>query len=332
MRSAIKHFFELKQAISKMSRFQDTCYKSAAIYEMQQTNLKSIEASTEGMHDFIASFAHPELFIERSASNGADRVAQKVFNVPELLELILIETDTNTVRTMCEVSQTIRANINGSRQLQRLAFTLADQSGPLRFPSILSGRSEFKMHAQREYSGLDSCYFLVNIRALFPRQYKVKGTKMPYVGDAILATLICQPPLTQMDYTFHCCQGLQWHGRLRVPSGITVGSLYAKAKQIEDEHRLCPHGPATVMDRDGFVEIEVAFGGHIELDETDPLRLGNDDRVPGFSDGIRHKQCIGWTHIPRYLEAYAKVKSAGKFELQVSACRKGTDLASLPTR
>ena len=114
-----------------------------------------------------------------------------------------------------------------------------------------------------------------------------KGDRLPKVGSRIGSMLVCQPPVKQMTFTSSCCTpiGLFGGGRIRhngtvAPAehpkltnatGITVGDILTQAHKMIAEHRLCPNASEQMLDRHGYVQLQLSFTAVVPLTSEDPL-------------------------------------------------------------
>jgi hypothetical protein len=266
--------------------------------------------------------AHPRFFNERSSSSGEDRVAQRVFEIPELLENVLLHHNNMAdIISMRHVSRTIQANVKGSPKLQRSMFLLPQLHSALQLPSVLYNPAGFAVGIEQKnnlprpappmYSLLMDIATL-RILTTYKLNAKFRTTyphKLPIIGEALQATLLCQPPIKEIGYQFKCCGG--GGGTISAPAGVTVGHLYNKAKEILQRHALCPFAPTNYLDENGFVNLEVYFSGELKLLETDPLFQGDYSNVYRFMRTVQPSPVI--TAVNDRLLDYSLAKSEGKF-------------------
>ena len=147
IRSAITHQFDLEGAISKVEKHILTVATTTGGKGDAQDILASLRASTAGLRHFISSLAHPLLFNERTSSIVAHRRAQEVFEVPELLEMILSFADMKSILCMMQVGRFVISTIRSSSRLQRQLHLSPDIDSFLQVPSLLRDCPGFKIEA-----------------------------------------------------------------------------------------------------------------------------------------------------------------------------------------
>lgn len=77
----------------------------------------NLNSRIDGIGEFIRSQLHPMYFNEVRADDST--IAQRVFDIQEILELILVQADFSSILAMSQVNKDIRGKIEGSsRQLQ----------------------------------------------------------------------------------------------------------------------------------------------------------------------------------------------------------------------
>ena len=140
-RSALDNQLQLEEGLRQLKQLTDSAPDSST--PQSSHIVQTLESSSNGLRQFISSIAHPVFFNERINSNGEQRMAQKVFEIPELLERILLSIDMQDIINMRQQSKIIHANIKGSPKLQRRLFLLPDTSSVLQIPKILDGGAHF---------------------------------------------------------------------------------------------------------------------------------------------------------------------------------------------
>jgi len=111
----------------------------------------------------------------------------------------------------------------------------------------------------------------------------------PRIGPRIRASLICQPPIRNLQIQTGCCKdagadvaaGLLerfsinpphggWRPHLYSKNGFTLGDLLDIYSLVCKAHRLCPEAEARLMNQEDYVCCAVHFAGEIELRQDDP--------------------------------------------------------------
>lgn len=123
---------------------------------------------------------------------------------------------------------------------------------------------------------------------------------------------VSQPPPKQMEFWASCCDH-GWHRRPVPPretiennTGLTVGDLYDRAKEVIAKHRRCPQALEYGHVEDtGEVRVGVCFAAEVELDAEDPVLEQKKQFVKKSDD--RNNARSSWT---TRLGAYTAAKQA----------------------
>ena len=125
---------------------------------------------------------------------------------------------------------------------------------------------------------------------------------------------ICQPPPKEMQLWPSCCGETTWRHQLPTPArdtvrndtGITIGDLFDKAKDVVAKHRHCPHASMYQHSKGtGEVIADVFFATEIELDTSDPFLEEKKETIK--KDNERKNADKAWT---TRLRAYTAAKQA----------------------
>ncbi|KAK5127221.1 hypothetical protein LTR85_008583 [Meristemomyces frigidus] len=326
LRLALEHERTLGVACSALDRYRDDLPPEG------KDALLTIKASSAGLPHFLSSMAAPTCF------NGLHSKAIKdgeggvhVFNVPELLEHILMFSDTQVILSMLQVCKPIHNTIEGSLKLQRQLGLSAASDSFLASPLSINPRRV----TLQEYPGFSCSYVdpreswpardsrrryarsnagVVNAGATSvtddPRQLFLIATftanrrgHFPIVGKRYLSMLLCHPPITEMLVSPICCQHLL--EKLTASTGLTIGGLWNSAQAMMQKHRLCPNATNRMLDEDGYVLGHVAFEGDVKLREEDPILVAYKEQRQtrkAHADADRARQ--------RHLLAYTAAKQA----------------------
>lgn len=229
-------------------------------------------------------------YFEKSAEVDAAGVAaaRKVFDLPELLELILLQLSVHDIFRVQAVSRQFRDAIDASGKIQRQCGFQADDESKLRIP--LTGNDE------RPFHGLGTFYVSLSTpcgpdasdpETMVVTAHTHLAIKMPRAGSKTRSILICQPPIKHMEVFMDCCtvRAQQvvapnvWTTD-RVPTtsldsdtGITVGDIMDTATRLHAEHRLCPDATVHYHDDNGFVVANIRLEAKVKIDASHPMAM-----------------------------------------------------------
>lgn len=246
---------QVDSAIQELKRVQQTAAASSLTYttQLQVRLLKSIESSSEGLRNFIGSMVHPRLYHETAAQRFKGSAAERVFGVAELLEMILLYTDMQDIINMRQTNKAIRSwtkSVKAQPNLYRSLFLIPAPKSALRLPSLLNRVPGFEIGIEL----VDGFYQIhcehgapvarvldpEPIWTLNARFDTFGGQRLPKISRECQTILLCQPPITGMEYYFHCCgsrNGLV-SGSITAVDGLRVGHLQAKTREIMESHKV----------------------------------------------------------------------------------------------
>ena len=193
------------------------------------------------------------------------RLAETVFNIPELLERILRLFGAKELLTLHQVNKLFFHTIEGSLALQQQMGQVADTKRGYRLlvPSALPNvqfhtLGEFHPYFRKTTAELNKVDFKATLRTPFT---------IPKLGARSRRVLICQPPVVEMKIYAACCTYARIHLHapdegtpaevLRVETGITCGDMINAAARVAEEHKLCPLAHAHMHDAEGFVHLSL---------------------------------------------------------------------------
>ncbi|KAK5126930.1 hypothetical protein LTR85_008288 [Meristemomyces frigidus] len=201
---------------------------------------------------------------------NAEAAALKVFNTPELLELILLNLGVDDLCRVQGASRTMRDATDASINIRRKIFLQADERAHLQLlPGLHQGSDEALQVDFRHHPA-------VNGRFDLPKEEVVGSLYAPYptIGHRRRLMLIVQPPTYDMTVTPNCCL---FHSRpksrdvIKNKKGITVGDLLDVAQKLVEQYENCPDADAFIRDDEGRVIVGAYIRGTILLAQDDPI-------------------------------------------------------------
>lgn len=167
-------------------------------------------------------------------------VAQKAFDVHEILEMILLNATVSSVITMERVSSSLRATIAASPKLQ-IKLCLKPRPQPVN--AIVRYRSPF----ETALPGTLVVYTSDDKRSIKVSMSRQDDGNIPKFTNRKMKMFVSQPPVKELRPTRACAGcGLPDRGtkfaKVRSEAGFTVGELYEHAKEIFSTaalHRSC---------------------------------------------------------------------------------------------
>ena len=180
--------------------------------------------------------------------------AERVLNLPELLELILLPAGVREIMAMEQVNKSIRDTIKAAPRLQ-MALYLKPETSPENAPeekpdvdrrilrTFLSDFGEAKEDRYRShfarvrrFPGFEVTLRQNEVEATFRKGSGDGG--MPKIGDRSMKMLLCQPPVKSLSVIalgetcgmIKCSKNKQ--GEITSETGLTVADLYERAKQM----------------------------------------------------------------------------------------------------
>ena len=222
-------------------------------HNIQQANVLTHNASTaiadiDGIGEYLSSHVEAIYYNERRLPDSTK--ATEVFQLPELLEMILEHTDFIDILHMSETCHGIRDIIYASRKLQvGLFLKPVDQSDEQQMdfqsPLIRYGKKrryyyggysvEFDMGGDEDSIDSDSEEDSVDEFSLHIRFEKVgSGHGLPRIGKSWTNMILCQPSIKTVEITAQCDCGAS-DGTdsdvVRLTKGFTLGALLGQAKK-----------------------------------------------------------------------------------------------------
>ncbi|KAK4957243.1 hypothetical protein LTR10_005203 [Elasticomyces elasticus] len=224
-------------------------------------------------------------------------VAEKVFAIPELAEMILLEVGPYGILQAMQTCKALSCAIT-SPKLQ-IKLSLREQCAGYWYSPFArdilgyergSARDETKLHdflicdviVPRRRLGRAEESGVAIVRAAFAHPASAYGRgegvkKLPTIGSRGRSMLICQPPITEMTINVSCCDRHRVRARqdqarkIFKAEGLTVGDLLCATVKARKERERCPYAEEFEHDREtGLVLVHVSFEGSLQLRIDDP--------------------------------------------------------------
>ena len=288
-----------------------------------QRHLKAIRdgLSTQQSHlDQLVKSVPP---MARKPPN-ADELAEKVFNIPELLEKILLYLSPVDLLRVQRVSHLFFNATEGSPKIQFKMGLRPQENCHITFPPALLELHMFSFTLEPYPWSAESRKALqeneVNIRAGFSGSEKNEMLKL---GRRCRDMLICQPPIKTLNAYTRCCHPT-WSYRglndpvetITVEGGIRMSDLIDAHERITAAHRLCPDADPPEHDDEGFVLPRVSFETKVVTLDDDPALLDTKRHDKKMRDMNNH-----YTSQGARMRPYIAAKRSGKLFSRL--CLKG---------
>ncbi len=210
--------------------------------------------------------------LKTSARSG--ELAERVFAIPELSEMILSSLDNRTLLFgTYGASRLFLGVIEGSRKLRRRLGLDAEPTEDFRVP-ISDGYPWFPRPLHTEVCRT------MNAKHQHTTWISFRLSATVTMGSRCRTTLVCQPPVQKLMFYTQCCRmATSFAGLLSREGeksfeflaakpgfvGVTIGDVFDTMKQLQTEHRLCPNA-TTVYEHndDGTVEVKVVLVAKFE--------------------------------------------------------------------
>ncbi|KAK5744707.1 hypothetical protein LTR17_001782 [Elasticomyces elasticus] len=248
------------------------------------------------------------------------QLAQQVFGIVELCEQILGHLGGgNDLLSASRMCRTVAAVTRGSPILQHALGLTPNTSGfwhaPFAkglYPGFSCDKTDYMVmwassRGIPDRPTIEASFNTYRYDNYYSEREYTKVIAMPRIGAAFRSTLICTPPITEMECVITCCSSWEapyhhdgWYGyprnathhlpepkplkRLSNPKGLTVGDLYDETVRLMEEHRLCPYEQTGNLDKDGFVRPQVTFKTTVQLLESDPELASRRKEAHDFDD------------------------------------------------
>ena len=198
----------------------------------------ALQRNANGIGRYLSYQIKPKFYNERRLpdSNVADRVLQ----IPELLELILLNLGAFDILNVASTCHGIQNIVNVSSKLQvrlfqKPASNIGAENDPFQTPFGLFERRGFTVDAFLPDSPAHQAY----VDACFTSK---DDFTLPRVGSKIRSMFICQPAIKNMEVTVKCAAHDYNKEMIAVFSetGLKFQDLYNVAGNIIRGEHLCP--------------------------------------------------------------------------------------------
>jgi hypothetical protein len=245
-----------------------------------------------------------------------DELAEKVFNIPELLEKILLYLSPADLLRVQRVSHLFFNATEGSPKIQFKMGLRPQENCHITFPPALLEFHMFSFSLEPYTCFGNSRQTLqeneVNIRAGF--YGGEKNNKMLKLGKRCRDMLICQPPIKTLNAYTRCCHPTwSWRGAtdpvetITVEGGFRMGDLIDVHERITAAHRLCPDADPPEHDDEGFVRPRVSFETRVVTLDDDPALLDRKQHDKRTRDEDNH-----YTSHAARMRPYIAAKQSGE--------------------
>ncbi|KAK5126934.1 hypothetical protein LTR85_008292 [Meristemomyces frigidus] len=247
---SLAHQQKLEASITAMTKIiQSSTDTPTSLRE----GIDEAQRDIQGLKSFFSDFLSPTLHNEVVAPQD-DAVAHRVFDVPELLELILLELPIADIMSFQQVDRNARDAIEASPALRRALSLQRDAAGsPLRMPFSNTGFSGFSCGPQDRWRRRPRRINAASNELQITADFAHHGKETALVGSRWRRMPRAEPRII----TAEC--------------GITIGDLYDAAQTLWLEHRQCANAGALQLDEDGLVRVQVSFSAKIDLKPNDPI-------------------------------------------------------------
>ena len=274
IRAAFAHQEGLQSTISELC-------EAAKGFESLNVLLHKLQVDARGLSAFLSSFIGTDFYNERCPTH-ARNVAQKVFDILEILELILLNAGRVNILNVMRVNRQFQSAIQGSILLQRELLLIPEPGMHFHCTEIedlISGVSvdtavEYWRHdlyddEQENISGLAADEDGIMVR--------LSSITMHPIPQAYRNMYFCQTPVKEMESMTDCCRDtdafMPAHALSTVKrdSGVTIGDLYNEAERLFKKHQHCPNSTWMCQDSHGNARVLVQFAAIVKLKADDPI-------------------------------------------------------------
>jgi hypothetical protein len=295
-------------------------WKSAAAGGEQDGSvlLEKTQQHVDGLDRFFRTMLVPNFYNERKPEDCT--TAQKTFEIPELLEMILAPLSFVDILNSQQTSKTNYATIQESPRLQRhLGVRAEGPDSEIRTPFASAATVPNSSFACRQRACYVRAFSYQNVQTstIMEAGFSVHAHQLPRIGSRWRSMLICQPPLHSMTVVTNCCAKSNYVGEIEgevgtitSDTGLTIGDLYDHTLALGKEHRMCGNAYGVEEhDEDGFVNVRVTFRASISpggdaLPSPSPLPRVRSRWGPRLGPEEERRDAR--------MRAYIKYKGAGK--------------------
>lgn len=242
-------------------------------------SLSSMQGSVEGVDRYLRKWTASEMYPNYCPPH-ASKLAQTVFDVPELLEMFLACLTMDELLAAQLINRQFRDALDSSIKLQRKLSLLPHSSPDFFAPFDEDEAPGFNLDG---YVGQEQ-QIVTNAVLAEASSLLDNDPQLPKVGATCRKMLLCHPPVTQMRAFPDCCDGdyptikdgehIKYLSieLVQNPSGITIGDLLDAATNIKEMHRNCPYASAWQMNVEtGEVNVQTVFQTWYRIGFEDPM-------------------------------------------------------------
>lgn len=200
--------------------------------------LSALKDNITGIGEYLSLQLEPKYYNEIRPEGSL--VAEQVFDIPELLENILLEWNTISIMEMEQTCKGIRETIRGSSRLQmKLGFIPQENPEP-----DATGKRSYSPFSTN-WSPCQTGFEIAILDRLIVAEFNAESCALPKVGSRWKQMLICQPLIRIMSVKAQCFECLSTNYGYTGPSEIasnsllTVGDLYEVASRVVEEAEEC---------------------------------------------------------------------------------------------
>lgn len=212
-------FYNLK---ARLTRTLEAVRNGNCTLEQTADDLAAMNSDLNGVEDYVRFRLQPKYYNEIRGEDCS--IAERVFNIPELLEHILLTVDVPGTISMERTNRAIRSGIAASSKLQ---IELCLQPGIQPLTQRFRYRSPFGF-PEEQFPTFRVALLHGRLQAIFSRE-DYRG--LPKITTREAKMLICQPPIKHMKLIRSCPQwptgDMRWADEISSDTGLTVGDLYA---------------------------------------------------------------------------------------------------------
>lgn len=226
VRNVVSHYLKLQGQLSQTTNgLNQATFSKDEVIEL----ITSIRTKANGVGESLSNYVPRTVY--NQVRSGDSIIAMTVFQMPELLELILEHNTVFEVLKIYQACRTIKDIIDGSPRLQAQLFLRPVTSifGPfarLKFHPLLDCDHRFQGEAW--FLG-EQCQISIS------SQRTDTFRRLPHVGRMWKSMQICQPPLMSIAIAHHDILydgGCDCRQEISTGRPLTFGDLYEKAKEM----------------------------------------------------------------------------------------------------
>ncbi|KAK4932019.1 hypothetical protein LTR49_001706 [Elasticomyces elasticus] len=263
---------KMELAITTLRRRQDRLIEADP--ELAST-IRDLEQAIEDQKSFFSDILKPVFYNHQQSRDHKNcTAAQTVFDIPELLELILQDLRIPHILSFQQTCRSAKACIDNSPRLQSALSLRADPTdSPLRMPFARRFKGFFFNNTEEAMlNDVTTKKIFIDFGFLPPKKSSLQ--KLPSIGSCYRRMYVVQPPIPTANISLICCGSIHVDSptQLQSESGITMGDLYDITKDLYERHSMCPHAPVSMHDEIGMVNVKICFSAEMRRAVMPPLQ------------------------------------------------------------